>query len=437
MRVHRSHIVLGVVAVVLIGVYVFLLTTNSKTYNMFSLNKNEVIQHIGVMNAYGIFQFTKEDSLGTTPRVGQSQEFSLWVIVEPERVKMSQQKALLMVDFLENLPIRRVFEDALPEYGLEDPSLTITFTTNRGNEYQLAIGNSTVSKNQYYASDGKNVYLIDAGMVAQFDASIAAFRDRDIFSIDTADIVTIVYSSKSENPLKVEQQNDSWYITEPFTSGARNIEIQEFLGSFRGLTIADYVSTDVDIAEVGIYETSETLMLTNQRDESQLFRFGNTVDIYRYVETQGFVYKVYTIDLDMGVLNSDNLIFEAPLKYPIDQVKSFTLAMFQTEENRGVTFQFSEDSRLSEGMYTKVYVKYMSILADGYREFQPDMHTPVAQCRTELKDGTIITVNLYENSHETLYMGIGDNNRYVMDKKRLDNLLYWMIRAGEFQETTN
>ncbi len=437
MRVQRLHIVLGVVAVVLIGVYVLLLTTNTKIYNMFSLKKNETIQHISVVNAYGSFQFTLEESLDTIHRGGQAREISLWVVMEPEKARMSQKKALLMVDFLENLAIRRVFEDALPEYGLEDPSLTITFFTNRGNEYQLTIGNPTVSKTQYYASDGKTVYLIDAGMVAQFDASMAAFRDRDIFNIDTEVITAIVYTPQSDNPLKVEQQNGNWYITEPFFSGAREIEIQEFLVSLRGLTIADYVSSNVDISEVGIDETSESLMLTNRQGKSQQFRFGDTVDTYRYVETQGFMYKVYTIDLDMRVLNPDDLIFEAPLKYPIDQVKSFTLTMFQSEENPEVSYHFSADSHALESNYTKVYVKYMSILADGYQKFQPDMYQQVAQCRTELKDGAVITVNLYEYTDDTLYMGFGNNNSYVMDKKRLDNLLYWIIRTGEKSEATS
>ncbi len=463
MNISRLHMVLGVIALVLIGVYVLLRTTHTKAYGdrVFSLQRNEVIRTIAIENNYGSFQF----ALGDSVAVGQKEFFDgkvndsvtqeLWVVVQPEIAKMSQQKALLMTDFLENLIIRRVLDHALSEYGLEDPAIIVTFSTSKGNEYHLAIGNSTVSQNHYYATNNDAVYLIDAGVVAQFDASMAAFRDRNIFSIDTKDITEIVYAPKLATPFTLERNHDNWYITKPFTAGAREIEIQEFLASFREITIADYLSADIDFATVGIDTTSESLTITNQQGESQQFRFGEATDTYRYVETQGFVYKVYAVDLNLDVLHPDTLIFEAPLKYPIDQVASFTLTLFQTHENPEVRYHFTKvpsgtsasgeggnqyfmnDLPISEEVYTKVYVKYMSLLADGYKEFQPQEYPKVAQCRTELQDGTIITVHLYEHTAETFYMGFGKNSSYIMDKKRLDNLLYWILRAEELHKTAS
>ena len=125
---------------------------------------------------------------------------------------------------------------AAPEYGLDNPQATIEMTTTSGIRKALLVGNLTASKAQVYLKDkdsGK-VFVSDLGSVTQFDGSLDAYRDKDIFSVDKNNIVEFSYFVDGEKQVTAQRTNgQDWQLTYPYESPAREIEINEFLIGLR------------------------------------------------------------------------------------------------------------------------------------------------------------------------------------------------------------
>lgn len=107
----------------------------------------------------------------------------------------------------------------LEQYGLDDPSNTITITTEDGVETIFKIGSENESVNQYYVEKGdeKNkVYLVDSTIIDPFMKTLYEYAKAETFPDITSDNIDKIEITENETFYQVEKDSDTgfWYVSD-------------------------------------------------------------------------------------------------------------------------------------------------------------------------------------------------------------------------------
>ena len=420
---------LGLVAVVLGGAY-FILSRDTDpaiTGFLYTFPSGDRLQEMRITNQKGTVRLGRDDGN--------------WTITEPGNYRANQQKARIMEDFLLALPVNRQLQGNAPEYGLGNPQATIEMTTTSGIRKALLVGNLTSSKAQVYLEDrdsGK-VFVSDLGSVTQFDGSLDAYRDKDIFSVDKNHIVEFSYYEDGQKQVTAQSTNgQDWQLTYPYESPARRIEINEFLISLRKWAAAMYPPREkLDYKGLGLDAPRQVLEVVDAKGNKQRLEFGAEAEGLRFVRSgsQEDVAGLFAVDVDLSHLKPADLVFYQPLQTTIDRVASIEL----TTRERTVKFDLDHTTNppsvtangkpVSYEDFVSLFVKYIGLTADGYdATAKPGAQT--LGLTTTYVDGRSVQVRLLERDAASKYIQVNDQaSFYLSDEKvrlvldRLDSTL--------------
>lgn len=413
---------LALVALVLGGVYFYLSrdTAPSTTGVLYTFSGGDRLQEMRVLNQKGSVRFRREDGR--------------WVIVEPGKYRASQQKAAVMEDFLLALPINRELDGIAPEYGLGDPQATIELLTTGGIRKTLLVGNLTASKAQVYLQDkdsGK-VFVSDLGSVTQFDGSLDAYRDKDIFSVDKNNIVEFSYFEDGEKKVTAQQTGgQGWRLTFPYEAPAREIEINEFLVALRKWSAVTYPpGENLDYGGLGLDRPPRALEVMDAQGRKQRLEIGAEADGVLYVRSgsQEDVAGIFSVDADFSNLDPAALVFFQPLHTTIDRVASIEVVT----GDRTVTFKLdhatdppvvtANDRPVSYEAFVSFFVKYIGLSADGH-DVEPRPGKQTVALTTTYLDGTTSQVTLHERDGGSMYMKVADQGSFHLSNEKVGLLL--------------
>lgn len=414
-----------ILAASLAATYMHLITqeTPGRIQKVFSIKEEIGITEIRVHNQYGNFSFHKENEE--------------WRISGQENRRADQNRLQMMESILRDLQVTRVLTEELPEYGLQSPAIEIEFSTGNGKAYHLTVGNQTVSRAQVYASAGDQwIFLLDLGYLSPFDASAIAYRDKEIFTIDRNHIQGIAYQREGEPIIDLRKIDGQWQMVAPYQAGAREIEIQEFLVQLRDLKAVDQIDESVSLKELGMLPPEETLILTDASGKEQILEFGANAEPYRTMRRslEGDLYTIYEMDLNLSKMTPDQLLFESPFKTSIDLVKKMEISF----EDQNYVFTVNTDSDeyikngelISRGDMVSIFMKYITILADGYEPFVPNGE-PAGRLATTYTDGHVVEVLLYPREAGGYGMSMDGDTRFYLEAERVEKLLLWAKKPLE------
>lgn len=415
-------ILLGVLAV-LSAVYAGLYLTRDPLADgiWFEFRRGETVEAIELENSYGQFRFYQEDGA--------------WLVDSEGVYRTNELKMELLCRSLKEFQVLRVLDGEEPGYGLSDSSVRVRFTTSAGREYALAVGGQTMSASDCYVKDltDGRVFVTDGASVAQLTGSLTAYRNKEIFSIDKADIRSIRYSSGGALQVALELEEDgNWYITQPYDRApARTIEMNELLTQLRGWTAAGYVDmSKTTPGQLGLNGNSPTLQVTDGRGNTQTLVFGASGETTTCVRIGGEneVVLLYNTDVDLSALGAEQLLFVAPLKTSIDQIKSIQVSVstgdyiFTVEPETGLV---SCNGRyVEQSAFSGIFFKYIGLIADGAdpnHTIQPQ--EAVAYFKTTFLDGSVTEVTVYGRDQGTCYMQLGDELIYYLETSRITELV--------------
>ncbi len=429
MREYRTIAVLTVLVVLLGGLWFWLQNSEDVAVSgvLFTLEDGQSIAEVSIENSYGQFSFAPDD------------EGDGWLVIsEGEAYRAHAEKMSLILAALEDFTITRVLEEVKPEYGLEDPGIVVQCLTTDGRQYLFGVGAMTAGQNEVYIQDGKSgaVMTSTTADVAQFDGSISAYRDKEVFTIDPTDIQTISYHNNGEQVFSVSKSgSQNWDMTYPLEMSARHIELNEFLSAIAGWTVAGFPQPGVNnYAEMGLDTATEWMEFSDSLGNTQRIEIGARDETYTFVRTgdQNEIALLYTADLDFSAMAVDDLIFYAPLQTTVDNISSIQIqtpqatTTFEVEQTTGGQSITSGGKTITTEQFSAVFFAYTSMIADGY---MPDMsytQTPVAQLTTTYIDGNTQTLWLYQYD-QTNYAMRSDGEqtaRFYIAAEELDQLLY-------------
>lgn len=407
---------LTLIAVVL-GVAYFALardTAPATTGFLYTFPRGDRLQEMRIANAQGSVRFAKQDGK--------------WVIVEPGSYRANQQKAALMEDFLLALPVNRELQSDAPEYGLDQPAVTVELTSAGKVHKVLLVGNLTASKAQVYLKDqaSGSIFVSDLGSVTQFDGSLDSFRDKNLFSIDKENIVEFSYYVDGQKQVTVRRtQALDWELTYPYASPARKIEISEFLIGLRKWTAIMYPAPDeLEGAGLGLGASKQALEVMDASGQTQRLEFGAEADGLKFVRTgsREDVAGIFSVDVDLHHLTPADLVFYQPLQATIDRVARIELA----STDQSVTFALDHKTQppaitadgkpVPYAAFVSFFVKYIALSADGH-DAAANPGTAVLTLKTTYVDGQARQVILLERDAGSKYMQVdGEASFYVSDE---------------------
>lgn len=383
---------------------------------LFTPKEGELVESIEIKNAYGDFHFRMEEGS--------------WLVSDGvKEYHTNKDKMNLLTSSLLNFKVLRVLDGSEQSYGLEQPQAAVSFKTTGGRARTILVGAkcANVSEN-YVRADGVDGTIIsDAASVAQLTGSLSAYRSNEVFYVDIATVRSIEYYRDGEELVRCESDGENWSISRPFSSGARKLEINEFLSGLWSWSIADYADGK-DPSELGLDAPAETLVLTDAGGVRQCIELGKVNGTARYarIGAKDEVVALYNTDLDLSVLTPEALIYEAPLMVPVGETRELSVSFGEK------TYNFCYDSEAEtaqlNGRYIDyqdlvgVYYRFVLLLADGW-----DGETPPGESVAELsvtgKDGELHKLSLPQRDDESYFMDFGENRQFIMKASRLTDLM--------------
>lgn len=415
-------IVMAVTAATLAGVYLYLSSNHepSVTGVLYTFPSSDHLVEIHITNSYGSVTFSRVDDK--------------WGITEPGNYRASQTKANVMESLLLNLPIKRILDSELPEYGFNDPQATIEILSASGIRKVLFVANLTASKSQVYLKDGESgkIFVCDLGAVTQFDGSLDSFREKDIFSVDKSNIVQFSYYLNGDKQVTAERVNaQDWQLTFPYDAPARKIEINEFLIRLRKWTAVVYPSgREVNYQDMGLEIPGHVLEVIDANGEAQRLEFGTVAEGVMFVRTgsQEDVAGIFAIDVDFSPLTATTLLFFEPLRTTIDQVAQIEIGttdkktIFELDHSVEPPRITSNGREVPYEVFISLFVKYLTLSADGYEsDAQADKETLALE--TTYLDGRTVRVRLLERDASSQYLQVDDRMGFYLSNEKMNLLL--------------
>jgi len=153
----------------------------------------------------------KEDITGISwnyegNKIDLVKEGSAWVCAQDKAFPLEQNFPESMSATISELTSTRFFEDVenMADYGLENPSHTITVKLQNGEETTISVGAQNAVTSEYYVSkSGENdVYLVESGFPASFRHSMYDMVQYEILPV-MSDIKTFTVK-KGEEEFEIE-----------------------------------------------------------------------------------------------------------------------------------------------------------------------------------------------------------------------------------------
>jgi hypothetical protein len=390
---------------------------------LFRLGKDETINSISIENKLGKFGFFKENSR--------------WMVeADGTRYRANETKVRILTQSLATLDVTRVMKGERAEYGFSSPDAVVSFGLTGGKRLGFLIGNMTPDFMSVYArgTDGGKTALISSAVAAHLTGSLAAYRDREIFAFELQKLTGIARYREGELLSEfVKTGGEGWRVAFPFEAPARVVEMSEFVARMKNWRIAafpDASTANAGNARYGLESRDEVIVLSGDAGEAQTIEIGRREGIYRYVRfgEYGDIAALYAEDVDLSELDPVRMMFVAPLRAPLADVRSIKI------ESREGVYELTYDkisrsaeflgTGITEADFINIFYKFITMTASSFDRSSVPRGESVASLDIEMADGGKSNLVLNRRGVDSYFMRInGRDTPFYMTGPRLEELM--------------
>jgi hypothetical protein len=169
-----------------------------------------------------------------------------WYMTRPLATRAEQSVVNAIESQLSSVRVDRTFPSTpenIAAFALNQPVVTISFTTNSGAKHTLKLGGKDFSGSSIYAlvDDGKNVALLSDSILSSSDKSVDDFRDHDLLQVTATDASSFDLVNPS-GQMAASKQGDNWKIQKPRQAAADDNAVISFLGSINSGRVSQFVA---------------------------------------------------------------------------------------------------------------------------------------------------------------------------------------------------
>lgn len=198
-----------------------------------------------------------------------------WVKSDERDFPVDQDKLIEAIGSLNNVEADRVLDNITDttEYGLDDPTNTITITDKDGKETVLHVGMENASTSQYYVENGEDeskIYVVADSVFQPFMKTLYDYAKAGTFP---------VIDSSTVSNVTVDENDDSYTLTKDDNTGLWNIQdkdgaekadsakVSSLTSSIASIAYGSFVNYNCkDLSEYGLDKPYGTITINYQEE---------------------------------------------------------------------------------------------------------------------------------------------------------------------------
>lgn len=198
-----------------------------------------------------------------------------WVKSDERDFPVDQDKLIEAIGSLNNVEADRVLDNVTDttEYGLDDPTNTITITDKDGKETVLHVGMENASTSQYYVENGEDeskIYVVADSVFQPFMKTLYDYAKAGTFP---------VIDSSTVSNVTVDENDDSYTLTKDDNTGLWDIQDQDgsekadsakvssLTSSIASIAYGSFVNYNCkDLSEYGLDKPYGTITINYQEE---------------------------------------------------------------------------------------------------------------------------------------------------------------------------
>ena len=332
-----------------------------------------------------------------------------WVKSDERDFPVDQDKLIEAIGSLNNVEADRVLDNVTDttEYGLDDPTNTITITDKDGKETVLHVGMENASTSQYYVENGEDeskIYVVADSVFQPFMKTLYDYAKAGTFP---------VIDSSTISNVTVDENDDSYILTKDDNTGLWNIQDQDgsekadsakvssLTSSIASIAYGSFVNYNCkDLSEYGLDKPYGTITINYQEEVEEKSDSSEDGDASEENSTDE---QDTTEDKDdASAVDSTEDKDDASA---VDSTKEDTSATDSTEEDTSATDSTEEDTSVTDSSdtQTRMVNREMTILVGDQSD----------------DDGRYVMVNnskeIYTISNDTLSVFLGKTKEDFWD----------------------
>ena len=332
-----------------------------------------------------------------------------WVKSDERDFPVDQDKLIEAIGSLNNVEADRVLDNVTDttEYGLDDPTNTITITDKDGKETVLHVGMENASTSQYYVENGEDeskIYVVADSVFQPFMKTLYDYAKAGTFP---------VIDSSTISNVTVDENDDSYILTKDDNTGLWNIQDQDgsekadsakvssLTSSIASIAYGSFVNYNCkDLSEYGLDKPYGTITIDYQEEVEE--KSDSSEDGDASEENSTDEQDTTEDKKDISATDSTEDKDDASA---VDSTKEDTSATDSTEEDTSATDSTEEDTSVTDSSdtQTRMVNREMTILVGDQSD----------------DDGRYVMVNnskeIYTISNDTLSVFLGKTKEDFWD----------------------
>lgn len=384
-----------------------------------------------------------------------------WPANEFAMERLFTQLIFLQKDVIFSVEAIKAAGQTLADYGLEDPYLTLTFSTE-AHTRQLKLGQSTKIGNRVYmlSPDAKSIWVVSQDLIHSLVGSLEDFRAQDIFNIPLFEIKTIkLKNSETSIATVLEKKEGNWSFETPLKTAADTQIVDTTLAELVAAKASSFLpSQDTDLSKFGLSQPRLVLTIGGDKRKQQLL-IGNATQVDTVNSYFAKLEKsptVFTIDQDTFELFKnaqeafrDRKILKLTM-HDIDHIEisdtSETVVLQKLETGLWQLLEKQSDGKLNvkkaqetivEALITTLnrmeVTKFVNDAPSVSDKENYGLSEPQKTIKLSGKDTTVIYLGIANDPERIVYLNIKDNpSIYEVDSSVLNKIkakpLYYRSR---------
>ncbi len=372
MKQSRWIWILGITAVVLIGIFIIVDINTDKKEREKHIADGKQLLHFDVSKVTGLSLKNEEGTLAFE----WDTENGEWRQTEGEAFHVSTYAVNAIVNYacdLQSLKTVALNSDSKEVYGFTDPIELKIYTTETGKDhpYIIYVGDNTPTYEAYYAMiDGSDeIYTIDYNSGTVFCASRNALKNAYLFDTTAAQVSYMRFEKDGKTTVELSRDSErAWQMLQPEGFTLAKAYVDELSDDLVHITVDAFVEDNPsDLEKHGLDKPQTQVFLkgsSGTRAMEEEIWFGaplsedpNETDLYGYFVTSKQVFSIKKAETTFANTPASSLILPYCADITLDDVKSIDIDMGEVYDLKAKAEldlsgeQFKLDGRDISGMY--------------------------------------------------------------------------------------
>ena len=177
--------------------------------------------------------------------------------------------SLKAVEFVSDSP------KSLHPYGLDDPSIVVSFTTTDADTAVLLIGSLKGETVYVKSQSAEPVFGVKKNLIDLVGVGVSALRDKQILDFDSDSAVKLTLRHGDAN-LTCQKQGTNWRLIHPVQEDAKNGTVNSILYQIGELKVEKFLTDTPDVTRTGFDAPAFQLSVTLKDGTEHVLQIGKS-----------------------------------------------------------------------------------------------------------------------------------------------------------------